>query len=100
MFYNILYVSPSPSLPPSLSLSLSLSLQTSFYGEMSHEWVRDYWLPSLGLPQYKAVFKAGLVDARMLEHLTKNDLRTVLKMVDSGHRNSLQYGISVLKKLD
>ena len=36
----------------------------------------------------------------MLEHLTKKDLRTVLKMVDAGHRNSLQYGISVLKKLD
>lgn len=83
-----------------LSLPLSLSLQTSLYGEMSHEWVSDYWLPSLGLPQYKAVFKAGLVDARMLEHLTKKDLRTVLKMVDAGHRNSLQYGISVLKKLD
>ena len=67
---------------------------------MSHEWVSDYWLPSLGLPQYKAVFKAGLVNARMLEHLTKKDLRTVRKMVDAGHRNSLQYGISVLKKLD
>ena len=36
----------------------------------------------------------------MLEHLTKKDLRTVLKMVDSGHRNSLQYGITVLKRLD
>lgn len=36
----------------------------------------------------------------MLEYLTKKDLRTALKMVDSTHRNSLQYGISVLKKLD
>ena len=36
----------------------------------------------------------------MLEHLTKKDLRTLLKMVDSAHRNSLQYGITVLKKLD
>ena len=75
-------------------------MQTSLFGEMSHEWVSDYWLPSLGLSQYKAVFKAGLVDARMLEHLTKKDLITVLKMVDAAHRNSLQYGITVLKKLD
>jgi hypothetical protein len=36
----------------------------------------------------------------MLEYLTKKDLRTALKMVDTSHRNSLQYGISVLKKLD
>ena len=36
----------------------------------------------------------------MLEYLTKRDLRTALKMVDGSHRNSLQYGISVLKKLD
>ena len=36
----------------------------------------------------------------MLDHLNKKDLRGQLKMVDSFHRNSLQYGICVLKRIN
>ncbi|XP_031356312.1 kazrin isoform X2 [Photinus pyralis] len=65
--------------------------------QLGHTWVSSEWLPDLGLSQYSESFATNLVDARMLEHLSKKELEKFLGVTRKFHQASVVHGIHLLR---
>lgn len=55
-------------------------------------WVATEWLPDIGLPQYAESFMHSLVDARMLDTLSKKELEKFLNVTRKFHQASIVHG--------
>ncbi|XP_033234662.1 kazrin-A isoform X3 [Drosophila pseudoobscura] len=65
--------------------------------QLGHTWVASEWLPDIGLPQYAEPFLQSLVDARMLDTLSKKELEKFLGVTRKFHQASIVHGIHVLR---
>ncbi|KOB76591.1 Uncharacterized protein OBRU01_05405 [Operophtera brumata] len=66
-------------------------------GQLTHAWVAAEWLPDLGLSQYTDSFLANLVDARMLDTISKKELEKYLGVTRKFHQASIVHGIHLLR---
>uniref|UniRef100_A0A8D8YP92 Kazrin n=3 Tax=Cacopsylla melanoneura TaxID=428564 RepID=A0A8D8YP92_9HEMI len=67
--------------------------------QLGHTWVSSEWLPDLGLPQYADNFATNMVDARMLDHLSKKELEKFLAVTRKFHQASIVHGIHLLRMM-
>ncbi|CAG0881282.1 unnamed protein product, partial [Cyprideis torosa] len=67
--------------------------------KLGHAWVAMEWLRDLGLTQYSEVFAYHLVDARMLEHLTKREVEKHLGINRKFHQASIFHSVYLLRMI-
>ncbi|XP_011053732.1 PREDICTED: liprin-beta-2 isoform X2 [Acromyrmex echinatior] len=68
--------------------------------QLGHTWVSSEWLPDLGLAQYSESFATNMVDARMLDQLSKKELEKLLGVTRKFHQASIVHGIHLLRMLN
>ena len=62
-------------------------------------WVANEWLVDIGLTQYSDTFHACLMDARLLDNLTKRELEKHLGVTRKAHQTSIVHGITLLRMI-
>ena len=65
--------------------------------KLDHHWVSGDWLDSIGLSQYSDVFEQQLVDARLLNVLSKKDLDKHLNIHNKFHQSSILHAVQLLR---
>jgi hypothetical protein len=68
--------------------------------EITTAWLTNVWLKQIGLVQYQNVFKANLIDGRVLASLHRKDLEKFLGIHKRHIQNSLLIAIDFLRKYD
>ena len=67
--------------------------------KLDHSWVSTAWLDSVGLSQYSASFDSQLVDARLLNVLSRKDLDKHLNVHNKFHQSSILHGVHLLRMM-
>jgi len=67
--------------------------------KLDHGWVSTAWLDSVGLSQYSASFDSQLVDARLLNVLSRKDLDKHLNVHNKFHQSSILHGVHLLRMM-
>ncbi|XP_045025913.1 kazrin isoform X1 [Daphnia magna] len=66
---------------------------------LGNSWVANEWLTDIGLTQYADTFRTCLMDARLLDNLTKRELEKHLGVTRKAHQTSIVQGITFLRMI-
>lgn len=69
-------------------------------GRVDCGWLAEVWMTDIGLPHFSDVMATHLVDGRVLESLSKEDLKKYFKMTKKLEQMSFFSGIELLRMHD
>ena len=81
-------------------LALSVKCKYPKLAEINNHWLCNVWLGDIGLINLKDIFKANLVDGRVLASLQRKDLEKYLGICKRTQQTSLLLAIDLLRQYE